>query len=421
MNLLHTCEVTLHSLRTRAIRSVLASLGVVLGVGAVVGMLAVGEGARRESLGRIQSLGVDNLIIRAVRPLATARQDTAGAATASALDAYGFTERDLIHLRTRFANVRQVVPVRNLRKTVYARGRPTDLILAATTPAFLDVTRSRLADPRGRWLSALDGEAMNLVCVLGRTAADRLFGAADPLGEAVSVGGMQFRVVGVVASEASVEMAGGGPINNMVILHLRTAAALFGTILTSPETNRLVQVEADAVYVAVRDTAALPDTAARLRAYLGVTHDQGDCQLLVPYELLEQEKATRRMFTIVTGAIAAISLLVGGIGIMNIMLANIFERTREIGILRALGARRSHILGQFLLESVMLTGLGGLAGIALGAGIAAAVERTAGMKTVIAPDSLLLALAVAVLTGLLFGTYPAWKAASLSPVEALRR
>ena len=180
-------------------------------------------------------------------------------------------------------------------------------------------------------------------------------------------------------------------------------------------------VEADFVYVRVDDLNYLENTADRIRTYLEETHEITDYTISVPYELLLTEKATQRVFTVVMGSIAAISLLVGGIGIMNIMLANIYERTKEIGTLRALGAPRRTILIQFLFEAITLTGLGGILGVGIGLLIAALIKHTADMPTIVTPLSVTVALTVSVLTGVVFGTHPAWKAASLSPIEALRR
>ena len=182
-----------------------------------------------------------------------------------------------------------------------------------------------------------------------------------------------------------------------------------------------LQVVADYTYVQVEDLAYLKNTADRIRTYLSETHELPDYTISVPYELLLAEQATQRVFSVVMSSITAISLVVGGIGIMNIMLANIYERTKEIGTLRALGAQRRTILTQFLFEAVTLTGLGGILGVTIGFLIALVIEYSAGMPTVVTPVSIIVALTVSVLTGIIFGTHPAWKAANLSPIEALRR
>jgi len=219
--------------------------------------------------------------------------------------------------------------------------------------------------------------------------------------------------VGLLNNPLRSKLAGQYDINNLVYVDYDTLLSIF---------NRdALKVVANYVYVQVNDLAYLKNTADRIRTYLAETHELPDYTISVPYELLLAEQATQRVFSVVMGSIAAISLLVGGIGIMNIMLANIYERTKEIGTLRALGAPRKTILTQFLFEAVTLTGLGGLLGVAIGFLIALLIKYSAGMPTIVTPGSVIVALTVSILTGIIFGTNPAWKAANLSPIEALRR
>lgn len=406
VSLMYNIESTWLSLRHHAFRSLLAMLGVVLGVAAVVGMLAVSEGARRESIERIRQQGVDNILLFSELPKAN---ETGGAT----IFFYGITREDITHFQTVFDNVKKVVPVVELRQTVYKKGLPSDVKLVGTTPDFLTISRSVNADSRGRWLSSSDGATYAMVCSIGVNAARQLFGLEDPLGKTISVYGATFEVVGLIENPLKSKLAGKFDINNMVYVDYETLFSIF---------NRdAVAVEADYVYVQVDDIAYLKNTADRIRTYLAETHSLPDYTVSVPYELLLTEQATQRVFTVVMGSIAAISLLVGGIGIMNIMLANIYERTREIGTLRALGAPRETILVQFLFEAVVLTGLGGVLGVGIGFLIALIIKFSAGMPTVVTPLSVMVALTVSVLTGIVFGTNPAWKAANLSPVEALRR
>jgi putative ABC transport system permease protein len=406
MSLIYNLESTWLSLKHHAFRSLLAMLGVVLGVAAVVGMLAVSEGAKRESIERIQQQGVDNIILHSEKP-------SLNAAGGENIFFYGISQEDIRHFSTVFENVNTVVPVVQLRKTVYADGLPSDIILVGTTPEFLRISRSRNADPRGRWLTASDRELSQMVCSVGVDAARQLFGLEDPIGKSVTVYGATFQVVGLIENPLRSKLAGKHDINNMVFTDYDTLLSIF---------NRdFMAVEADYVYVQVDDLAYLKNTADRLRTYLNETHEVQDYTISVPYELLLTEQATQRVFTVVMGSIAAISLLVGGIGIMNIMLANIYERTKEIGTLRALGAPRRTILTQFLFEAVTLTALGGLIGVGIGFLIAMLIKHTADMPTVVTSGSVIVALTVSILTGIIFGTHPAWKAASLSPIEALRR
>ncbi len=410
MNIKHTLESTFMSLATHLFRSILAALGVVLGVGAVVGMLAISEGARKEAMARIQAQGVDNVVVFSEEPKEGEKQLDSN--VRDKYQKYGLTYSDVNHFKT-FDNIEIVAPIVNMNKNIYSGGNITDIQLFATTTDFLKITRTDLIDRRGRWLTDHDGKTRQMVCVIGSEAARTLFGIDDPLGKIISVYGSSFTIVGILHNDRQAELAGKYAINNQVYIPFDTGTSLYN--------RELARVDTDFVYLRVKDVDQLENTAARLRTYLNETHDKIDYQISVPFELLQQEKATQRIFTIVMASIAAISLLVGGIGIMNIMLANIYERTKEIGTLRALGAKKHHILSQFLIESVALTGSGGTIGIFVGLAIAFLVKEFADMKTEVTATSIIVSFTVSVLTGVIFGTYPAWKAANLSPIEALRR
>jgi len=406
MSLKYNIESTWLSLKHHAFRSLLAMLGVVLGVAAVVGMLSVSEGARQASIQRIEQQGVDNIILHSEKP-------TVNASGGENIFFYGISGGDITHFQTVLENVRSVVPIVQLRQTVYAAGKASDIILVGTTPEFLEISRSRNADSRGRWLTDSDTYLAEMFCSIGVDAARQMFGLDDPLGKTVNIYGATFKVIGLLENPLRSKLAGKHDINNMIFVDYNTLMSIF---------NKDYQaVEADFVYVRVDDLNYLENTADRIRTYLEETHEITDYTISIPYELLLTEKATQRVFTVVMGSIAAISLLVGGIGIMNIMLANIYERTKEIGTLRALGAPRRTILIQFLFEAITLTGLGGILGVGIGLLIAALIKHTADMPTIVTPLSVTVALTVSVLTGVVFGTHPAWKAASLSPIEALRR
>jgi len=412
-------KMTLLNLSCHAFRALLAALGVVLGVGAVVAMMAISEGGRRESIERIRVMGIDNIVIRSVKPV----QELASQADSRSgtVSEYGLRARDVAHLLETFENIRVIVPVRDMQQRIFVRGLRSNVRMMATTPEFLPVTFSEIADSRGRWIADLDEQRCNPVCVVGVDAARTLFGIGDPLGQTVSAGGGTFDVVGVLRNTRGAKLAGQHDLNNLVYIPFATGDAVFGRMIPVEGSFReRISVDYDFLYVKVISVDSLPDTVKRLRTYLDKTRDVHDFELQVPYELMLQEEATQRVFRIVMGSIAAISLLVGGIGIMNIMLANIFERTREIGTRRALGARKRDILAQFLLESTILTGIGGGIGLCVGIAIAAAVQHFAQMRTAVTLPSILLSLSVSIATGILFGTYPAWKAATLDPIEALR-
>ena len=412
-------HLTFLNLGRHAFRSFLAALGVVLGVGAVVAMLAVSEGAKSEALEQIQAQGIDNIVVRSVRPSAGA----GGSDDKSSVQKYGIRQVDVAHIETTFENIRTIVPVRDMQRDIYTGGRLTDIRLMGTHPEFLQVTRSGPGDSRSRFLTGHDGRERKAVCVLGQTAARKLFQYRDPIGETVSISGVSFQVVGLLENTVGAHLGGVYNLNNLVYVPLETANAVYGNLLmriNSRTSRETIGVDVDYLYLTVADLEFIDDTAARLRTYFETKHDRLDYAIRVPYELLRQQEATQRIFTIVMASIAAISLLVGGIGIMNIMLANVYERTREIGTRRAVGARRRDILVQFLAESVVLTGIGGCLGLAVGVGLAALIRVLADMATQITPLSIIISLAVSVLTGITFGTHPAWKAANLDPIEALR-
>jgi putative ABC transport system permease protein len=422
MNALEMAVTVYASLTRHLIRSLLATLGIVLGIAAVVAMLAIGEGGRREALRQIESQGVDNILLRSIKPAEGNVQQSSRSFT----QRYGITQRDLEHIQAVFENVRLLVPVMDVRRDIFEGQSSTDIEAVATTPEFLEVTRCRLVDRRSRFLAPTDGKVLDPVCVVGVKAARRLFGHRDPLGKTVVIGNVSFRVVGLMESPGGGRLGGQFELNNLVCMPLETARSLWGGITFRMGRGIAEQVDYDFLYLSAREIDAIPGTAGRLRSYLKSVHTQVDYEIQVPYELLQSTRKTQRIFTIVMTSIAAISLLVGGIGIMNIMLANIFERTREIGVRRALGARKRDILWQFLSESVLLTSIGGGLGVGLGIATAAVAETVsrmggdAGLRAVVTTESLVVALAVSVVTGITFGTHPAWKAAQLDPLTALR-
>ena len=422
MNLLEMARTVYASLTRHLVRSLLATLGIVLGIAAVVAMLAIGEGGRREALHQIESQGVDNIILRSVKPAEGNVKQT----TRSYTQRYGITQRDVEHIAAVFENVRLLVPVMEVRREIFLGQASTDIKAIATTPDFLEATRCRLVDRRSRFLVPTDGKILDPICVVGVKAARRLFGHRDPIGQTIAIGNASFRVVGLMESPGGGRIGGQLELNNIVCMPLETATSLWGGITVRMGRGMAERVDYDYLYLAAKNVNAIPSTAGRLRTYLRETHAQVDYEVQVPYELLQSAQRTQRIFTVVMTSIAAISLLVGGIGIMNIMLANIFERTREIGVRRALGARKRDILWQFLAESVLLTSIGGGLGAGLGIATAAAAEWISrmggetGLKAVVTSESLIVALAVSVITGITFGTHPAWKAAQLDPLTALR-
>ena len=415
-----TLTLAFQDLGSHAFRSFLTALGVIFGVGAVVAMMAISEGASQASLDAIAAQGIDNIEIRSRRP-------TAIAAVQSGQDAplkYGINEQDIQHISDRYDNVLQMVPIKDTRKEVFINGVTSEVRVLATTPEFLELTRSHLVDSRSRFLEDRDGEDGLGACVVGVNAARSLFGFRDPLGETLSIGQRVFRVVGVLGNRFERRLADGVHVTRCVFIHIDTANAQFGRVATRTMagSRESVDLAADFLYVKVIDRERLLNTAGRLKTYFHNTHPNGDFDISVPLELFRQRQAQAARDRVQLVSIAAISLLVVGIGIMNIMLANIYERTKEIGTRRALGAKKSDILLQFLSEAVLLTSIGGAVGVGVGWGITEAMVRFeyAEFTPIITTISILLAAGVSVALGVAFGTYPAWKAANLDPITALR-
>jgi len=409
MRFSNTLKLSIASLSTHPFRSFLAGLGVVFGVGAVVGMLAIGEGARIESIRQIQEMGVDKIIIRSI----TKESNDEDEQTA----VVGITKDDIRHIGNQFDNVNAVLPITNWSGTAISQWmeKPNQQVLGVPQQ-FVEITNSRILGQNGRFFTPKDYDEATPVCVVGSRLAKELFQFRNPIGDRLFVDGNYFTIVGILDHPADRKIEGIGSVNNMVYIPAVTGFETWGI----PTRGNRSQVPYRMLYVVVNSIEQIENTSKRLAAYFRTTHDEYDYEIVLPFELMRQQEATQRVFTIVMASIASISLLVGGIGIMNIMLANIFERMKEIGTRRALGATRRDILTQFLVESVVLTTLGGALGATLGVLLAFVVAEYAEMPTSVTFVSVILSLSVSILTGVIFGSFPAWKAANLSPMEALR-
>lgn len=407
MRFSNTLRLSIRSLTNHPFRAFLAGLGVVFGVGAVVGMLAIGEGARLESIRQIQEMGVDKIIIRSV-------SKKGGENTQSGV--VGINDKDIAHIRSEFDNVGGVLPITNWNGMVVSHWveLPNTNLLGVPLE-FLQITNSQLVGSQSRFLSAKDNEDAAPVCVIGSRLAEKLFQFRNPLGARLLVDGTYLDVVGVLHNKSDRKIEGMGSVNSMLYLPSPTGFNQW----SAPTVNRIA-MPYKLLYVVVDDIEQIENTSRRLAAYLQTAHRELDYEIILPFELMRQQEATQRIFTIVMASIASISLLIGGIGIMNIMLANIYERMKEIGTRRALGATRQDILIQFLVESMVLTTIGGAIGAVLGVLLAGFVAQYADMPTAVTLFSVVISLTVSVLTGVVFGSFPAWKAANLSPMEALR-
>lgn len=413
-----TLRLGVSSLLLHKLRSLLTTLGVLFGVSSVIAMLAIGEGASAEAQEQIRQLGSQNVILRSVKP-----PDDLVSTQQARVSQYGLTEADLRRVRDTFPWVRRVVPVRQLQQEVRREDRVLNPRVLATVPGYLDATGRVLFE--GRFLSETDDHETANVCVLGYEVARYLFPLESPLGKRVKIGSDYFHVIGTILPRVplgSDAPAPGSEVTGEVLIPLSTGWRWFGRMQVKIRSGsrEMEEVELHEIIAEVGRPEDVEPAAAAARAMLAGNHKKRDYEVVVPLELLLRARATKRIFNIVLGSIAGISLLVGGIGIMNVMLATVTERTREIGIRRALGAKRRHIVVQFLVETVVLSVGGGLLGILLGIAIPLGVEHWAEMRTIVTPAAPMIAFGISVGIGIVFGLYPAWRAATMDPVEALR-
>ncbi len=417
--LTHTLRLGLRSLLAHRLRSALTALGIVLGVASVIVMLALGEAARHEAVRQLEELGATTVILRSVKPNEE-RDRNSGAD----LLAYGLTLADLERITATVPSVVGATPAREARKDVRHLDRKLEGRVVAVLPSYFAQNGLRLG--HGRLLTDLDNRRYENVAVLAAGTAEKLFPVDDPVGRSVQIGEQAYRVVGVTEFKAPTAGVGGSlaaqDYNLDAYIPFATDHARNGDIILYAKAGQfqMEKLEVSQITVTVDVLENVRPTAAILQGLLDQFHTQKDTAVTVPLELLERAEQAQRIFTLVLGAIASVSLAVGGIGVMNIMLAAVTERTREIGVRRALGARRRDIAAQFLVESVVLSGVGGLLGVGLGAGVAALVTYAFGFPTILRAWSPLVAVAVAVAVGLASGTYPARRAAAMDPVEALR-
>jgi putative ABC transport system permease protein len=419
-----TVRLGLKSLWLHRLRSLLTVLGIVFGVCSVIAMLAIGEGASYEAQEQIKNLGSQNIILRSVKP--PEEQKVSEKTSESYILQYGLTYADVKRVQSTIPGVTVIVPARVIRDYVWNISRRVDCEISGTVPWYPEMRNHRVV--QGRFFTDAEVEARVNVCVLGSEMVEALFPIETPIGRHVRVGEGYYRVVGVMEPRTSGprdatsgDSARGTAVPQMFV-PLETAKTRYGEVLLkrrsgSFEAERVALHEVT-VKVAARDQVL--SVAEAIKDVMDRNHKKRDYEMLVPLELLKRAERTKQIFNVVLGSIAAISLLVGGIGIMNIMLASVTERTREIGIRRALGARRRDIIAQFLAETVILSGTGGLLGVALGIFIPYGVSHFAGMRTIITFWSPALAFSISALVGVVFGIYPALRAAGMDPVEALR-
>jgi len=437
--MLEILRLGLYNLRLHKLRSFLTSLGIILGVGAVIIMVSIGEGNKQAALREIQQLGATNVIVRSQRP---PESGSLGSEGRTFIANYGITRGDLRRIDEFLLDAAHIVPLKSVGDEITYRDKRVVSQAYGTTPELIRVTNLRLA--RGRYLTEQDMASRAPVAVIGNQVARNFFQLRDPLGSEFRIGQRVFRVVGVMKP---VGLAGGTgsalvgrDLNKDVHIPLTTAEIEFGDVITRRVSGQFSgeEIEISEIFITAADTESVTMIANRVKRLIDVDHaEERDVAIIVPWELLENVKRTQMVWNVVLIAIAAISLLVGGIGIMNIMLASVTERTREIGVRRALGATRRHIVLQFLVETGTLAAVGGLIGIGFGVGVSVGlgrflpwllglpiferfIETQVTLETRVTGWSIIASFLVASVVGLVFGIYPAIIASRQDPIVALR-
>ncbi|MEK7485435.1 MAG: ABC transporter permease [Planctomycetota bacterium] len=417
MGFIEIIQMVLRDLALRKFRSSLATLGIIFGVASVLAMISISEGAKQVEVARYSALGVKNIILSTVKPLDTDKK----LSEQNTIARYGLLRKDLEHIQKTFAKVSYLVGLRNLRKNLYhpSSTKKLDLTVLATESLYIKVISGKVS--KGRFLTELDNKDSKRVCIVGTKASRQLFKFYDPLQQGLRIDSDFYSCVGLLDYIPSKAGEKFDP-NNCVFIPMSTAELLYGdqSIVYEVGKEESVEVQLDYIILQMENEKEVTPTARRLENYFKKTHKQQDYEIFVPIELLRQKESTQKTWALVMGMIAGISLLVGGIGIMNIMLANVSDRRKEIGTRRALGARRKDILRQFVLEAATLTGLGGFVGVVVGYIIGAGISHYAGWPVFIPRWAVALSVSVSCFTGLFFGYWPAHQAAKVLPIEALR-
>jgi len=431
---LQAVRLSVSSLLMHKMRAGLAALGIFIGTSTVIWLVAMGEGVSYRAQQQIKELGATNIIVRTTQPSSAGDERDAN----SRIKTYGLLRDDYRRIVENIPSIRRAIPMRELRFELRLGNRTADAKLVGCVEEHLELNRLEIA--RGRWLTPRDRGKK--VVVLAHDAAKRLFPYEDPIGQTIWVGSEFYVVIGQTKPRMASAAIGGSlearEYNLDAYIPLETLRHRVGDLVMKRVGGEFQgeQVELSQITVSVDSVDDVDETAAIITTLLKKYHENEDYAVVVPKELLQQAERTRAMFNVLLVVIAGISLLVGGIGIMNIMLATVTERTREIGIRRAIGAKRRHIIQQFLTETVVLTAGGGLLGVLFGLSCGPLFRVFRSGVTMLWPDllppivqvlepriapwSVVLSLVISLGVGIVFGVYPARQAAYMDPIEALR-
>jgi len=413
-------RLSVRCLLANVLRSLLTLLGIIIGVASVIFMMSVTAGASREILQEMEQLGLENIIINSREPAG----DEATTGRPDRVKHYGLTNKDIEQIRATCDDIEFISLAHEVRQEIWHGGQKIDARVLGVDARYFRTLRLTTTSTSGRLICDIDNDSRNRVCNVDEQLLDRYAIVQDPSLVKLDIDGVVYDIVGVIEqprfTSHNRKIIATGSKYLTVYLPAKTVLQHYGTMTLFLPEHQGIEIEIDQAIVRIKTAGAVLSAARAIDRILTVNHPRHDYELIVPLKLLQQREKTQQVFGITMILIAGISLVVGGIGIINIMLATVTERTREIGIRRACGAKRSHIAYQFLIETTTLSLLGGIIGAWVGIGGVHVLAPRIGWAAIVTPESLMLALGISCVVGVLFGTYPAIKASRMDPIEALR-
>ncbi|MBI4245141.1 MAG: ABC transporter permease [Planctomycetes bacterium] len=399
------------------LRAFLTVLGIIFGIASVISMVAVSEGAKQEVIKQIEQLGVNNIFIRSKKPAVEVKQDST-----SFIAKYGLRNEDVKHFSELFGSRLQTIALRNVKYPVHTLGNRVKVEAYAVNPPYFKLTNLELEG--GRFFTDEDDNELSGYCVIGYDVAKKVFPVRDPLKCFVKIQDHAFKVIGVLKNKESMKTSTiqTFDVNETVFIPYKSWYNRMTplTAFHDKGAGTYEYVEITELILSFDSSINILDVKDVISNYLEKSFPNKDYDMTIPYELLQQKKQAQKIFALVMISIASLALIVGGIGIMNIMLASVLERIKEIGTRRALGATKRLIRMQFLSESVCLSMIGGIIGIGIGVGLSFIISTIVQWQVIFTPLPIFAAFFISVIVGIVFGTYPAIKASNLDPIEALR-